>query len=70
MQLELAIRSLRAACALQHTALNTEKSYANWVRHYAAFLMVPKSKPLASTEAKVEAFLIASKMSKPPLLEI
>ena len=57
MQINLATRALSAACALQHTALTTEKSYAHWVRHYAAFLKVPRSEPLGSTEAKMEAFL-------------
>jgi site-specific recombinase XerD len=57
MHFELAIRSLREACALQHTALNTEKSYAHWVRQYAAFLKVSKTESLATTEQKVEAYL-------------
>jgi site-specific recombinase XerD len=57
MQLQLAIRSLREACALQHTALSTEKSYIHWLIRYAAFLKSRKSKPLATTEEKLEAFL-------------
>src|SRR5689334_15148527 len=57
MQINLAIRSLREACALRHTSLTTEKSYVYWIRHYAAFLKVPKTEPLATTEEKIEAFL-------------
>jgi len=57
MQIHLAIRSLREACALQHTALNTEKSYLHWVRKYAAFLSARKPDALGKTEEKIEAFL-------------
>ena len=57
MQIDLAIRSLREACALQHTALTTEKSYVHWLRQYAGFLKVPRTEPLLTTEAKVEAYL-------------
>ena len=51
-----AIRLLQEACALQHTALNTEKSYVQCLRHYARFLRGPQPE-LLTTEAKIEAFL-------------
>ena len=57
MQIDIAIRSLREACALHHTALTTEKSYVHWVRQYAAFLKAPRQEPLLTTEAKIEAYL-------------
>lgn len=52
-----AIRLLQEACALQHTALNTEKSYVRCVQHYARFLRSPQPKPMLTTEARIEAFL-------------
>lgn len=57
MKIELAIRLLEEACALHHTALNTEKSYVRCARHDARFLQSPQPKPLLTTEAKIEAFL-------------
>ncbi len=57
MNILKAIRLLREACALQHTALNTEKSYVRCLKHYAGFLQSPQANPLTATEAKLEAFL-------------
>ena len=57
MNLQHAIRLLQEACALQHTALSTEKAYTSYLRHYARFLQQPQTKPLLTTEAKIEAFL-------------
>ena len=57
MQNDLAIRSLRETCALQPTALNTEKSYVYWVRQFAALLKVPRPGPLASADTRMETFL-------------
>lgn len=36
MHIQNAIRLLRETCALQHLALNTEKSYTHWLARYAA----------------------------------
>jgi integrase-like protein len=57
MILQHAIRLLQEACALQHTALSTEKTYTSSLRHYARFLQSPQAKSLLTTEAKLEAFL-------------
>ena len=57
MNISTATRLMQEACALQHTALSTEKSYIRCLRHYAAFLQGPQPKSLLSTEAKIEAFL-------------
>jgi integron integrase len=57
MQIHNAIRLLRETCALQHLALNTEKSYTQWLVCYAAFLKEPNPKNLATAEQKIEAFL-------------
>jgi site-specific recombinase XerD len=57
MNISNAIGLIQEACALQHTALSTEKSYIRCLRHYAAFLQAPQPKPLRTTEAKIEAFL-------------
>jgi site-specific recombinase XerD len=57
MQIDLAIRSLREACALHHTALTTEKSYVHWLRQFAGFLRAPTAEPLLTTEAKIEVYL-------------
>ena len=57
MNVENAIRLLQEACALQHTALSTEKSYVRCLQHYIRFLRSPQPKPFLSPEAKIEAFL-------------
>src|SRR5215470_16618597 len=57
MNFQNAIRLLQEACALQHTALNTEKSYVRCLKHYAHFLQKPHPKPLLTPEAKIEGFL-------------
>jgi len=57
MHIQNAIRLLRETCALQHLALNTEKSYTQWLARYAAFLNAPGPKPLEKAEHKIEAFL-------------
>jgi site-specific recombinase XerD len=57
MNILKAIRLRREACALQHTALNTEKSYVRCLKHCAGFLQGPQVNPLASAEAKLEVFL-------------
>ena len=57
MQIQLAIRSLREACALKHTALTTEKSYVHWILKFATFLKTPKASLLQAPEEKMEAFL-------------
>src|SRR5262249_19150130 len=57
MQTHDAIGLLREACALQHMALKTERSYTHWVLRYAAFLKDPKAKSISGTEKKIEAFL-------------
>lgn len=59
MQIKQAIDLLRATCALQHTALKTEKSYTHWLLRNAAFLKGPKAKSLPTAEQKIEAFLTA-----------
>src|SRR5690242_6496537 len=57
MNIQHAIRLIQEACALNHTALSTEKAYAYWIRLYARFLQQPQRKPLLTTEAKMEGFL-------------
>ena len=59
MQTTHAIRLLKETCALQHTALKTEKSYTYWVLRYATFLKGPTAKPLSQPKEKMEAFLTA-----------
>ena len=70
MKIDLAIRLLQEACALYHTALNTEKSYVRCARQYARFLQCSHPKPLLTTEAKIEAFLtsLALKEARKPRL--
>ena len=57
MHIQNAIRLLQETCALKHPALNTEKSYTQWLERYAAFLTTPNPKTLETTELKIEAFL-------------
>ena len=57
MNTQHAIRLLQETCALNHTALSTEKSYIHWLQHYARFLHGPKRQPLPTAESKIEAFL-------------
>ena len=57
MNVQHAIRLLQETCALHHTALSTEKTYARCLLHYARFLQGPQRERLLTTEAKIEAFL-------------
>ena len=57
MQTTHAIRLLRETCALQHTALKTEKTYTYWLLRYATFLKSPRAKPFSQPKEKMEAFL-------------
>jgi Phage integrase, N-terminal SAM-like domain/Phage integrase family len=57
MHIHEAIRLLREACALKHTALKTEKSYSHWLIRYAAFLKSPQARPHSAAEQKIESFL-------------
>jgi site-specific recombinase XerD len=57
MNIQLAIRLTQEACALNHTALSTEKTYIYWIRLYASFLQQPQRKPLVTPEARMEGFL-------------
>ena len=52
-----AIRLLRESCALQHLALSTEKSSAQWLVRYGAFLKRPQPKTLQTPEQRIEVFL-------------
>ena len=63
MEIHHAIRLLRETCALKHLALNTEKSYTQWLGRYAAFLKAPSPKPLVTAEHKIEAFLTSLALS-------
>src|SRR6266436_10369188 len=53
MQFPNAIRLLKEACSLKHLALNTEKSYIQWLTRYAAFLRDPTPNQTATTEKKI-----------------
>ena len=57
MNTQHAIRLLQESCALNHTALSTEKTYIYWIRQYAGFLQQPQRRPLLTAEAKMEGFL-------------
>jgi site-specific recombinase XerD len=57
MQTEHAIRLLRDVCAVRHLSLNTEQSYTQWLRRYAAFLKLKQRESFTTTEQKFEAFL-------------
>lgn len=57
MNIQHAIRLIQEACALNHTALSTEKTYSYWIRKYAGFLQQPQRRPLLTAEAKMESFL-------------
>jgi site-specific recombinase XerD len=57
MNIQHAIRLTQEACALNHPALSTEKTYVYWIRLYASFLQQPQRKPLLTPEAKMEGFL-------------
>lgn len=56
MQIQDAIRLLRATCAVRHLSLSTEKTYVHWLGRYGRFLKDPKAKDL-TTERKMEIFL-------------
>jgi site-specific recombinase XerD len=57
MNIQHAIRLVQESCALNHTALSTEKTYIYWVRQYASFLQQPQREPLLTAEAKMQGFL-------------
>ena len=64
MQIQHAITLLRDTCALHHLALKTEKSYTHWLLRYVAFLKLPQTKPLQTSEEKIEAFLTSLSLSQ------
>lgn len=56
MTISNAIDLMRETCVLRHFSIKTEKTYAQWLRRYGAFLKA-QSGGLVTTEQKLETFL-------------
>jgi integron integrase len=55
MKTEEAVQNLIGVCRRQHKALETERSYAGWLRRYCRFII--ERRPLGGSIQRVEAFL-------------
>ena len=55
MKTEEAVQKLIGVARRQHKALETERSYANWLRRYCRFII--ERKPSGGSVQRVEAFL-------------
>ena len=55
MTTDEAVTKLVAVCRRQHKALETERSYAGWLRRYCRFVV--ERRPAGDSAKRLEAFL-------------